>query len=85
MISSKNGDPSEETGSPEEVGPDTSSCPTEAQIDPGSSRATSASQRLRSFDEATGRQRARERERHLARAESRDWTRADLYVDDRSR
>lgn len=52
----------------------------------GGSRSTlSASDRLRHFDEATERQRARERARPLEPASERGWAREDLYIRARSR
>lgn len=47
--------------------------------------AASPAERLRYFNEATRRQRARERERALPPAKTRDWTRDDLYDRGRSR
>lgn len=41
--------------------------------------------RLAHFDQATARQRARERLRPLARSRSRGWTRDDLYARGRAR
>ncbi len=42
-------------------------------------------ERVRLFDEATKRQRARERTRRLGPAKSRGWTRDELYSRDRPR
>lgn len=49
------------------------------------SAAVSAQERLRHFDQATQRQRARERSRTGGTAKSRGWTREELYTRGRTR